>query len=187
MPSLPYHVCGCGRQGTRRGGMPSLPCQLLCAAVPWTTPGESSGTEEPGSRTVWWYSRAQRQTTTEIWLPLQFCSFIIAHGSSPSLPETVCAEPIVCCIMIGRNPSHGSRVCTVGCAAIERQSTSLTSHPCTCSWIGFICAKCLESAHNPLNMVNEPGKMPNLNMVICRVYVRRRKKNSRAKNEENLD
>jgi hypothetical protein len=25
-------------------------------------------------------------------------------------------------------------------------------------------------------MVNEPEKMPNLNMVICRVYVRRRKK-----------
>src|SRR5215216_2529418 len=69
------------------------------------------------------------------------------------------------------------------CAAIERQSTSLTSHPCTCSWIAFICAKCLENAHNPLNMVNDPGKMPNLNMVICRVYVRRRKKNSRAKNE----
>ena len=71
---------------------------------------------------------------------------------------------------------HGSRVCTVGCATIERQSTSLTSHPCTCSWIGFICAKCLENAHNPLNMVNEPGKMPNLNTVICRVFVSCRKK-----------
>ena len=35
-------------------------------------------------------------------------------------------------------------------------------------------------------MVNEPGKVPNLNMVIFRVYVRRRK-NSRAKNEEKLD
>ena len=81
---------------------------------------------------------------------------------------------------------RGSRVCTVGCAAIEQQSTSLTSHPCTCSWIGFICAKCLENAHIPLNMVNEPGKMPNLNTVICKVYVHRRK-NSRAKNKENLD
>ena len=36
-------------------------------------------------------------------------------------------------------------------------------------------------------MVNELGQKPNLNMVICRVYVRRRKENSRAKNEENLD
>ena len=36
-------------------------------------------------------------------------------------------------------------------------------------------------------MVNEPGKMPNLNKVICRVYVNHRKQNSRAKNEENLD
>ena len=35
-------------------------------------------------------------------------------------------------------------------------------------------------------MVNEPEKMPNLNTVICRVYVLR-KKNSRAKNKENLD
>jgi hypothetical protein len=35
-------------------------------------------------------------------------------------------------------------------------------------------------------MANEPEKMPNLNTVICRVYVRPRK-NSRAKNEENLD
>ena len=35
-------------------------------------------------------------------------------------------------------------------------------------------------------MVNEPEKMPNLNTVICRVYVRRRKK-LQAKNEENLD
>ena len=35
-------------------------------------------------------------------------------------------------------------------------------------------------------MANEPGKMPNLNTVIFRVYVCRRK-NSRAKNEENLD
>ena len=68
-------------------------------------------TEGLGSRTVRWYSRAQRQTTTEIWLPLQFCSFIIAHGSSPSLPETVCAEPIVCCVMIGRNPGHADRAC----------------------------------------------------------------------------
>ena len=32
-----------------------------------------------------------------------------------------------------------------------------------------------KNAHNPLNMVNEAGKMPNLNTVICRVYVRRRK------------
>ena len=71
---------------------------------------------------------------------------------------------------------RASRVCTVGCAAIEWQSTSLTSHPCTCSWIGFICVKCLENAHNPLNMVNEPEKMPNLNTVICRVYVRYIKK-----------
>ena len=81
---------------------------------------------------------------------------------------------------------RGSHVCIVGCAAIERQFTSLTSQPCTCSWIIFICAKCLENAHNPLNMVNEPGKMPNLNIVICRVYVHRRKK-LRAKNKENLD
>ena len=71
---------------------------------------------------------------------------------------------------------RGSRACTVGCAMIERKSTSLTSHPCTCSWIGFICAKCLENAHNPLNMVNELEKIPNLNEVICRVYVSRRKK-----------
>ena len=71
---------------------------------------------------------------------------------------------------------RGSRVCTVGCAAIEQQSTSLTSHPCTCSWIGFICAKCLENAHNPLNMVNEPGKMSNLNMLHLRRYVDRWKK-----------
>ena len=71
---------------------------------------------------------------------------------------------------------HGSRVCTVGWAAIERQSTSLTSHPCTCSWIGFICAKCLENAHNPLNMVNEPGKMSNLNTLHLRRYVDRWKK-----------
>ena len=111
MPSLSYHVCGRGRRGTWCGGMPSLPYQLLCTTVPWTTPGESSRTEGPGSRTVRWYSRAQRQTTTEIWLPLQFCSFIIAHGSSPSLPETVCAEPIVCCVMIGWNPSHADRAC----------------------------------------------------------------------------
>ena len=63
---------------------------------------------------------------------------------------------------------------------------SLTSYPCSRSWIGLICAKCLENAHNPLNMVNEPEKVPNLNTEICRVSVHRRK-NSRAKNEENLD
>ena len=32
-------------------------------------------------------------------------------------------------------------------------------------------------------MVNEPGKVPNLNAVICRVYARPRKK-LRAKNEK---
>ena len=130
MPSLLYHVCGRGRRGTRRGGMPSLPYQLLCAAVPWTTPGESSGTEGPGSRTVRWYSRAQPQTTTEIWLPLQFCSFIIAHGSSPSLPETVCAEPIVCCVMIGRNPSHTDRACAPLDAPRSNDNPRPSHHTC---------------------------------------------------------
>ena len=39
-----------------------------------------------------------------------------------------------------------------------------------------LCALMPRNAHNPLNMVNEPGKVPNLNTGICRVYVHHRKK-----------
>ena len=74
--------------------------------------GESYGTEGPGSRTVQWYLRPQRQTTKEIWLPYNF-----AHSLSHTVHlchcvrEIVCTEPIRCCVMIGWNPSHADRAC----------------------------------------------------------------------------
>ena len=42
--------------------------------------------------------------------------------------------------------------------------------------IVWIRITCLQHAHNPLNMVNEPGKMSNLNTLHLRRYVDRWKK-----------
>ena len=97
--SLPCVRSRAARNAGRRDAIGSLAVTVRRAAMDdaWRVLWDG-GAGQPYSG---WYSRAQPQTTTEIRLPLQFCSFIIAHGSSPLLPETVCAEPIVCRGMIG--------------------------------------------------------------------------------------